>query len=223
MSKENDLNIDDITLGNLSNPESALLTSTGEGPEIQEEKNQPESKKEITEQPEIQESKETIETTEAVEETSNEETTQFNVDDEGNLINDKGEVVYKKGDFEVVQNEDGSQEIEVNAPEDTSILRELIKDNYNLNLVDEEGNDLSYANSHEGLVEMINDASELKAKKMETQTFAAYPQAKAFLNHLTAGYDASSFFNVPTDYSKINKLMLGLLIKNKQEQIEIQL
>ena len=204
MSKENDLNIDDITLVNLNNPESALFTSTGEDIEVQEKKEQPENKKEITEQPEVEESTETTQTTETVEDTQEEETPQFNVDDDGNLINEKGEVVYKKGDFEIVQNEDGSQEIEVNAPEDTTVLRELIKDNYGLDLIDVDGNNLSYENTHEGLVEMINDASELKAKQMETQTFAAYPQAKAFLNHLSAGYNANSFFDVPTDYSNIN-------------------
>tara|TARA_R100000655_G_scaffold2992_6_gene11252 strand:- start:13650 stop:14930 length:1281 start_codon:yes stop_codon:yes gene_type:complete len=203
MSKENDLNIDDITLGNLSNPESALLTSTGEEPVVQEEKEQAKNQEEVTEQPENQGSEEAVETTETAEE-SKEEGTQFNVDDEGNLINEEGEVVYKKGDFEVVQNEDGTQEIEVNAPEDTVVLRDLIKDNYGLDLVDSNGENLTYENSHEGLVQMINDASELKAKKMETETFAAYPQAKAFLNHLSAGYDANSFFDVPTDYSNIS-------------------
>lgn len=203
MSKENDLNIDDITLGNLSNPESALLTSTGEESEVKEEKEQLQSNEEIIEQPEVQESNEAVETTETEEEIE-EESTQFNVDDDGNLINEKGEVVYKKGDFEIVQNEDGTQEIEVNAPEDTTILRDLIRDNYGLDLTDAEGNNLNYENSHEGLVKMINDASELKAKKMETETFAAYPQAKAFLNHLSAGYDANSFFDIPTNYSSIS-------------------
>ena len=96
MSKENDLNIDDITLGNLNNPESALFTSTGEDIEVQEKKEQPENKKEITEQPEVEESTETTQTTETVEDTQEEETPQFNVDDDGNLINEKGEVVYKK-------------------------------------------------------------------------------------------------------------------------------
>ncbi len=201
MSNENDLNINDITLGNLTNPESTILTPTGENEKPVEE-NVTETETKITEQPPVEES---TETTTAVEADTDEsaESIQLNVDDEGNLVNATGDVLYKKGEFEVVQNEDGTQEVEVVADEDTTVLRNLIKDNYGIDLSDGEGNPITYENNHEGLAKMIGDASERKAYQMEQQTFAAYPEAKAFLNHLAAGYDSQSFFNVPTNYSNI--------------------
>tara|TARA_R110000751_G_scaffold119884_3_gene220491 strand:- start:146 stop:1420 length:1275 start_codon:yes stop_codon:yes gene_type:complete len=200
MSNENDLNITDITLGNLTNPQSTILSSTGEEKPSTEE-NVTEAEPNITEQPPVEESNEATTVEADTDESS--ESIQLNVDDEGNLINATGDVLYKKGEFEVVQNEDGTQEVEVGAEEDTAVLRNLIKDNYGIDLSDRDGNAITYENNQEGLVKMIADASEHRAYQMEQQTFAAYPEAKALLNHLAAGYDSSSFFNVPSNYSNI--------------------
>lgn len=203
MSTENDLNINDITLGNLTNPDSTMLTPTGENQNSQPvEEASNEQTVEVTEQPEVDESVETTTTEENTEESS--ESMDLNVDDEGNLINSSGEVLYKKGEYEIVQNEDGTQEVEVVAEEDTKVLRELIKENYGIELHDQQGEPITYENSHEGIAKMIADASDRRAYMLEQQTFAAYPEAKAFLNHLVAGNAPQSFFDVPTDYSSIN-------------------
>jgi hypothetical protein len=201
MSQENDLNINDITLGNLTNPESTILSPTGENEKpVEENVENTEQEVEVVEQPAV-ENNEEVTTEEASTETQ-EESTQLAVDDEGNLIDGEGKVLYKKGEYNIVENEDGTQEVEVNE-NDTEVLRSLIKDNYGIELSDREGNPIEYENSHDGLAKMIVDASDRRARLMEQQTFAAYPEARAFLNHLAAGYDSQSFFNVPTNYSNI--------------------
>ena len=121
------------------------------------------------------------------------------VNDAGDIVDQDGNILHKKGNYEI--DEEGNVTIPSN--EDVVILQKMLKDDLGVELIDEEGNALSYDNSHAGIAKMVDDASTLKAKRAEDITFAKHPKAKAFLNHLIAGGDESNFFNVPTTFRNI--------------------
>jgi len=121
------------------------------------------------------------------------------VNEAGDIVDQEGNILHKKGSYEI--DEEGNVTIPSN--EDVIILQKMLKDDLGVELIDEEGNALSYDNSHAGIAKMVDDASTIKAKRAEDITFAKHPKAKAFLNHLIAGGDESNFFNVPTTFRNI--------------------
>lgn len=131
--------------------------------------------------------------------TEEEEVVEYKADKDGNLLDSTGKIVYKKGEYKV--NTDGT--IELPSEEDVDMIRKTLIDEYGVQLTDGTGQPKSYPNTKDGIAAMVYDAATVMKRQAEEDTFRQYPQAKAFLNHLAAGNDEASFFNIPTTFRDI--------------------
>lgn len=224
MALEDELNINDITIGNLKNPESFQPSeeNNGEGNELTVE--QIAATKVLTDFQGANYSEDNTsildaagnvvakkdetgawvknETPGDIEDTD--EVVEYNLDEGENLLDKDGKILYKKGEYKLIQNEDGSTSLEVPEQKDVDILRSSLKADYAIELLDEAGQPKEYPNTHAGMAEMIKDAGTVISKQNEEATFTNYPQAKHFLNHLIAGRDPKDFFNIPTTFREIS-------------------
>lgn len=170
-------------------------------PVVEEQKNENKSTNEETLAGEKQNLDEEQKVAESNLENQDEQDSQnLSFDNEGNVVNENGEVIHKKGEFEVQKNEDGTIDIVLPEDSDIDIIRQNLNTNYGIELKDEQGESKQYENTHEGTAQMIKDAANLLAAQQEEQVFKQYPQAKNFLNHLMAGGNPADFFSLSQSY-----------------------
>lgn len=127
----------------------------------------------------------------------------FDLDKDGNLVNEKGEVVQAKGTFEVdaegnITITDSSNPVFTDA---TNQLKEL-----GFELLDTDGNEIKLDNKPESIVNFALQVGAELAASQEAELFEKFPVAKDLIEHLAAGKSPIEFFNKQVaivDYSQV--------------------
>jgi len=124
------------------------------------------------------------------------------VNEAGDLVDSTGKVLAAKGEFTV--NEDGTVELLQKESEGIKAVLEQVKNDYGIELKDEQGNPLKFENTVEGTAQLIGVAAEKLHEKHLNDLFEEYPQFKHYLNHVVAGGSDEEFFSAPTNFRKVS-------------------
>ncbi len=122
-----------------------------------------------------------------------EEGTELYVSEKGDLVNDKGEVVKKKGTFDYDEKTGQVSYTESSTQQLLSYYREN-----GIAFKDETGNDIEFDDSVESLNKINDIVVEQKSKKVINDFLAQSPVIKEYILHKSAGGDDNSFFTRKT-------------------------
>lgn len=124
----------------------------------------------------------------------------------GNLVDSTGKVYAEKGQFEV--DDEGNVTLDddatVNVEDDFQAVKEQIKNDFGIDLVDAEGNALEFDGTPEGFSKLAGTVAEKFHESQLNDLFEELPQVKSYLDHVIAGGTDSTFFNQATNYSGLN-------------------
>lgn len=131
-----------------------------------------------------------------------EEDVDVDVNEAGDLVDKTGKVLAAKGEFTV--DEDGNVELLQKENEGIKAVLEQVKNEYGIELKDDQGNPLMFENTVEGTTQLIGAAAEKLHEKHLNELFEELPQIKHYLNHLIAGGSDEEFFAAPTNFKKVS-------------------
>ncbi len=131
-----------------------------------------------------------------------EEDIDVDVNEAGDLVDKTGKIVASKGEFTV--DEDGNVELLQKENEGIKAVLEQVKNEYGIELKDDQGNPLMFENTVEGTTQLIGAAAEKLHEKHLNDLFEEYPQFKHYLNHHIAGGSDEEFFAAPTNFKKVS-------------------
>jgi hypothetical protein len=120
-------------------------------------------------------------------------------DDEGNLYNEDGELVAKKGDYEL--DEEGNVTITDKSNQEITRLSNLVKDQFGVDFTDESGNTIEFENTDEGFTELLKYSTKAVAQKEQAKLWNDFPEVKSYLQHKMAGGTDEDFYSAGNKYS----------------------
>lgn len=122
-------------------------------------------------------------------------------DDDGNLVNTKGEIIVKKEDVAAHLEKQGKEK-DKGKPGDEAIVTKVQKA-IGIEVKDENGKPVVYEDTEEGLVNYTADAITVGVEAQINSFLEQNPRLVAFARHLAAGKNEADFFSLPnSDWSK---------------------
>jgi hypothetical protein len=93
------------------------------------------------------------------------------------------------------QQADNTADDNTDSDEEELTVVDHIKNTFELDFKDEQGQDIVFENSFEGIADFVTKSSEVLAQKKIDTILETKPEAKAFYEHILAGGDVDSFKN----------------------------
>ena len=208
----NDSDLDNNGTSDLSNTESIHEEIGLVNPNLEESKVEPETVKEVetdstdsVDSSATKEEKELVENNEVTttdDNTTNEEL-EVSINQEGDLVDSNGEILAKKNEFSYDENTGEVSLDKDESIEEMNLITSKIQEQHGLELVDNEGQPLTFESTPEGIVELANVVGQKLNEKYMEELWEEIPQLKSYFEHIVAGGNDAEFFTSETNYKQI--------------------